>query len=166
MAHILQEVSMFTRKPAVAASLAAAALACMPAAVHATDVPAPNVSPGACTDQSPPQSGFTSRAAKQAKRTHVLRGTASDVGCGLDRVDVSVARKVGKRCRYLTGASRISRSASTCGRPAAWLRANGTTRWSFRLPKRLARGTYILRTRATDFAGNVQHLRSKRLHIR
>jgi hypothetical protein len=148
-----------------AASLVAAAIVAAPAQSK-TDIPAPNVVPGACTDQSPPTSGYTSKAAKRAKRTHVLKGTARDVGCGVDRVEVSVARKVGKRCKYLTSASRVSRRASSCGRPAAWMMATGTTKWSLKLPKKLARGTYVLRTRATDFAGNVQHLRSKRLRIR
>jgi hypothetical protein len=155
---------MLTRKPAIAASLAAAALACAPVAVHATDVPAPHVVPGACTDQSPPTSGYTSRDAKRVKRTHILRGTARDVGCGVDRVDVSVAQKVGKRCRYLTGTSKLSRRSSTCAKPAMWLPAKGTTTWTLSL--RLARGKYIVRTRATDFAGNVQPLRSKALRVR
>jgi hypothetical protein len=148
-----------------AASLAAAALVAAPAQSR-TEIPTPNVVPGACTDLSLPTSGFTSRAAKQAKRTHVLRGTASDIGCGVDRVDVSVARKVGKRCKYLTSSSRFSSRATSCGRPAAWMTATGATTWSFKLPKKLTRGTYVVRTRATDFAGNVQHLRSRRLGIR
>src|SRR3954452_3521335 len=150
---------MLIRKPAVAVSLAAAALACAPV-VHATDVPAPNVLPGACTDQSPPTSGYTSRAAKSAKRSHVLRGTASDVGCGVDRVQISMGRRVGKKCNYLARSSKLSRHAASCARPTVWLPTTGTPSWSFRLPKKLARGTYIVRTRATDFAGNVQRVRS------
>lgn len=156
---------MLNRKSLIAASLAAAALACAPAAVFATDVPAPDTPAGACTDQTPPTSGITSKALKKAKRSHVLRGTARDVGCGLDRVEVSFARKVGKKCKYQSGTKLSSRSA-TCARPTEWMAAKGTTKWTFKLPKKLARGTYILRTRATDFAGNVQHVKSKKLHVR
>jgi hypothetical protein len=158
------EVSMLIRTPLIAASLAAAALACAPGAVFATDVPAPNTPAGACTDQSLPKSSFTSRDVKRAKRTHVLRGKASDVGCGIDRVEVSFARRVGKKCKYQSGTKLSSRSA-TCARPAKWMAAKGTSKWTFKLPKKLARGVYIVRIRATDFAGNVQHVKSKKLHI-
>src|SRR5215204_474004 len=163
--HFPMEVSMLVRKPLIAASLTAAALACAPAAVFATDVPAPDIPAGACTDQSPPKSSYTSRDVKRAKRTHVLRGKASDVGCGVDRVEVSFARKVGKKCKYQSG-TRLSSRSATCARPTKWMAAKGTTKWTFKLPKKLARGTYIIRTRATDFAGNVQHVKSKKLHVR
>jgi hypothetical protein len=43
--------------------------------------------------------------------------------------------------------------------------ARGATRWSFRLPK-LPRGRYVIRTRAVDFAGNVQVPHARRLRLR
>jgi hypothetical protein len=140
-------------------------IAVLPAAAQGpTDKPAPGAKPGACGDLFPPTSGFTSRAARSARRTHVLRGTASDRGCGLDRVAISVARRVGRRCQNLSGASRLGRKTS-CSK-LSWLAVKGTTRWSFRLPKRLRHGTYIVRTQAFDFGGNAQRPRAKRLVIR
>jgi hypothetical protein len=151
-----------------AASLVATAVAAGPAQSR-TDVPAPNVPAGACTDQTPPTSTYTSKAAKKAKtsRTHKLSGTASDVGCGLDRVEVSVARKTGKKCQYMTNALRLSGRRTSCGKPAHWRLAKGTTKWSLQLlPKKTARGKYVIRTRATDFAGNVQKVKSHSLNVR
>jgi len=148
----------------VAALLVGAAVAATPA--YSTDIPAPDVLPGECTDQVAPTSKYTSRAARRAKRTRLLRGTARDVGCGLDRVEISVARKVGKKCRYLARGSKLSRRATSCGQPARWLKVRGTSRWSFRFSKRLPKGKYVIRTRATDFAGNKEHVRSHRLGLR
>jgi hypothetical protein len=159
---------MLARKSVVAASLAAVALACAPA-VQATDIPAPNTPAGACTDQVLPFSTFTSAAAKKAKtgRAHKLSGTAGDVGCGLDRVEVSVALRKGKKCRYLASSMKLSRSLTSCGKAANWRLAKGTTKWSLQvLPKKPAKGKYVIRTRATDFAGNVEHARSHSLIIR
>src|SRR3954463_7143787 len=105
----------------VAVLLVGAAITAVPASSR-TEIPAPNVQPGACTDQVAPTSKYTSRAARRAKRTRLLRGTARDVGCGLDRVEISIARKVGRKCRYLARGSKLSRRASSCGRPARWLK--------------------------------------------
>src|SRR4051812_2391996 len=98
---------MLTRSSLVAATLAAMAIVAAPAHSQ-TDIPAPDVQPGQCTDQVRPKSGFTSRAVRRAKRTRVLRGPARDSGCGVDRVEIAVARKVGKRCRCLTSALRLA----------------------------------------------------------
>jgi len=156
---------MLTRSLSILATSLTLAVVAV-ASAQATDIPAPNVQPGACTDQTPPTSSFTSKAAKRFKRTRVLRGSASDVGCGVDKVEVSLARRVGKRCRFYTRSAKLSRRATSCGRATAFMPAKGTTRWSFKLPGKLARGKYVIRTRATDFAGNVQHARSKRLSVR
>ena len=37
--------------------------------------------------------------------------------------------------------------------PALFLRASGTTKWTFRLPKSLPKGTWVVVARATDRAG-------------
>jgi hypothetical protein len=157
---------MLTRPTtALAATLAALALTAAPAAAQSpTDNPAPGASPGACADQSRPSSGFTRKAARRASRHHVLRGTARDTGCGLDRIQISVARKLGRKCAQLSRRLRIGRAAS-CSR-RIWLPVRGTTRWTFRLPKRLDAGRYVVRTRATDFAGNRQRPRRRILTLR
>jgi nitrogen fixation protein FixH len=149
----------------LAACLAAVALTAAPAAAQSpTDNPVPGATPGACADQTRPSSGFTRKAARRASRRHVLRGSARDVGCGVDRVQISVARKLGRKCAQLTRRRRLGRPV-TCSR-RIWLRVKGTTRWSFRLPNRLAAGRYMIRTRAIDFAGNVQRPRRRVLELR
>jgi hypothetical protein len=149
-----------------AACLAAAAFIAGPASAQTTETPAPGASPGACTDTARPTSGFTRSAARRAVRgrRHILRGTASDVGCGLDRVRISIARKRGAKCRHLTARGRLT-SRTGCGN-RRWLSVNGSSRWSFRLPRNLPRGSYLVRTRAIDFAGNRQLERAKRLRVR
>jgi hypothetical protein len=134
------------------------------AAQTPTDHPVPGATPGACVDHASPTSGFTRRAARRASRKRILRGTARDVGCGLDRVAISVARKHGRVCRLLTRKRRLSHRTSCAHR--RWLRVRGTSRWSFRLPRRLPKGTYVIRTRAVDFAGNAQRPRRHRIRLR
>jgi hypothetical protein len=144
------------------------ALACTAAPAAAqTENPVPGVSPGACTDQSRPTSGFTGSAARRAGRAnhkHVLRGTARDTGCGVDRVAISVARKHGKLCKHLTRRGKLGRRTSCAHR--TWLPVKGTAKWSFTLPKRLSGHSYLVRTRAVDFSGNAQRERSHRLRVR
>jgi hypothetical protein len=135
-----------------------------PGAPAAPGTPGAPSQPGACVDQTAPVSSYTAKQARSAARNHVLRGSASDVGCGVDRVDVSVAKKSGKNCRFLATNHKLARSAS-CAKPR-WLHASGTKNWTLRMPKRLAAGTYTVTTRATDFAGNTQALRSHSLKLR
>jgi len=150
--------------PILAAALVAAAVGAAPAAAQTpTDHPAPGALPGACADQSAPASAFTRRAARRARRTRLLRGTATDLGCGLDRVEISVLRRHGKRCRPLTARGRLARRTS-CTR-LTWLPVRGASRWSFRLPKRLPAGAYRIRTRAFDFAGNVERPHGRRVKL-
>ena len=151
--------------PMLAACVIAAALTAGSAQAQSpTDHPTPGAKPGACVDHTKPSSGFTRRAARRASHRRVLRGQARDVGCGLDRVQISVLRKAGHRCRNLNSKRRLGRKTSCAKRN--WLPVRGTSRWSFRLPRRLPRGAYVVRTRALDFAGNVQRPRAKRLKLR
>ena len=147
------------------ALLVTGALAAGPASAQTpTDNPVPGVQPGACTDTSKPTSRVTRKAARRAGRNRLLRGTARDTGCGVDRVAVSVQRKSGKRYKTLFGKAPLLRKL----RPGRqhWLVARGSTNWSFRLSKRLPKGKYVVRMRAIDFAGNHQKPRVRRLHLR
>jgi hypothetical protein len=149
----------------LAAVVAAAGLTASPAnAQTPTDQPAPGATPGACMDLVSPSSGFTRRAARRASHRRIIRGTARDVGCGLDRVAIAVARKHRGRCRLLTAKKRLTHR--TRCRHHRWLRVRGTTHWSFRLPKRLPNGVYVIRTRAVDFAGNRQRPRRHVIRLR
>jgi hypothetical protein len=100
----------------------------------------------------------------QPPRGASRRGTARDIGCGIDRVRIAVARKHRGRCRLLTPRRRLTHRTSCAHR--RWLRVRGTTRWSFALPRRLPKGVYIVRTRAIDFAGNVERARHHRIRLR
>ncbi len=100
----------------------------------------------------------------KAKALKRFRGTAND-DRGLARVEVSLVR--------LRGGARIARATCTAlnakgrfhalkvrhGRCAVsgFLRAKGTTRWSFPLKHRLPKGSYVLTVRATDTSGNVEN---------
>jgi hypothetical protein len=93
-----------------------------------------------------------------------LRGTAADRACGrrgrLARVTVAVARRVQGGCRYLRASGRFGMRTS-CRRPT-YVNARGTKRWSLGVHHRLARGTYVVRSRAIDAAGNVERKRRLR----
>jgi predicted phage tail protein len=95
-----------------------------------------------------------------------VRGTATDEGCAngfVARVQISISHKAGKRCQFVTAAARLSKKKS-CSKPH-WLTAAGTATWSKRIPKRLARGTYRLLTRAVDSAGNVERAHARLFRI-
>jgi hypothetical protein len=133
------------------------------AAQSPTDNPAPGAVPGACTDPFKPTSSFSAKAARRASRTRVLRGTAKDVGCGVDRVVVSIARKADGKCRLVNG-KRLARPTS-CKR-RHWTAVKGTASWTYRLSKKLPAGTYVVRTRVRDFGGNVRNSAARRMRLR
>src|SRR4051812_48933752 len=76
------------------------------------------------------------------------------------RVEVAIARKAGKRCRYLGSRGRLGR-ARPCDK-SDWLRSRlgrqrgGKVPWTFRTKAKLPRGTYELRVRAIDKTGTVE----------
>ena len=172
---------MFKRFPylSLLIAVAVAALAAVPA--MATDeVPAPPAPPvppaqsapaptgGSCTDSSKPSTRISTKAGRSAHSSLTVRGKSSDRGCGasgsgaVSRVTVSVQRKNGKRCQFMSSKGKLG-SKKSCGSPK-WLSAHGTSSWSFGMPKSLPRGTYLVRVRAHDSAGNVGARKS--LHVR
>ncbi|MEA2473771.1 MAG: hypothetical protein QOE06_1686 [Thermoleophilaceae bacterium] len=114
------------------------------------------VSPAAgCDDRLAPASRFRVRASR--RRALSVRGTARDRGCAgaVARVTVAVARRTGGGgCRYLQASGRFGRGTS-CRRPT-YVAAAGTAVWSLRSARPLARGTYVVRSRAIDAVGNVE----------
>jgi hypothetical protein len=96
--------------------------------------------------------------ARKLKRIH---GTAADADDGVARVDVAVTRATGgahaaaAKCLRLTSRGKLKKSKPIGKRCAPlFLRASGTTTWTFRLKKRLPKGRYVVYSRATDVAGN------------
>jgi hypothetical protein len=174
---------MFKRLPHLSLVLAAATMSLAAAPAMATDeVPAPPAPPapaagvtappatgGLCTDNSRPSARIRTSSAG-ASRKLVVRGTASDRGCGaagkgsVARVTISVQRKRGKRCQFMSSRGNLGKTKS-CARPT-FLSAHGTGNWSFGLPKRLPHGSYTVHVRALDSAGNIGSQRTLRVRIR
>ncbi len=96
-------------------------------------------------------------------------GTASD-DRGIARVEVSLVRLGGgakiarATCAVLSARGTFHAVKASHGRCTAtgFLRAKGTTHWSFPLKHRLPKGSYVLTVRAIDSAGNVARSFSSR----
>jgi hypothetical protein len=115
--------------------------------------------PAGCADVRSPRTAV-SRSVRAAGHGATRGGRPSDRGCGgrparVRRVEVALARLVGRRCRFLRANGRFARAAS-CRRPLFARRARGTSRWSFSRGGRYPRGRYLLVARAVDRAGNVE----------
>jgi Tol biopolymer transport system component len=93
------------------------------------------------------------------RQARTVSGTAEDDGTVV-RVDVSLARRIGKgRCLWLSRGSRVVRGK--CSAPV-WVAAkldNGL-RFSLAIRHILPRGTWALRTRATDQTGTREPARA------
>ncbi|HEX8743898.1 MAG TPA: Calx-beta domain-containing protein [Thermoleophilaceae bacterium] len=113
-----------------------------------------------CPDRLSPRSSFRPhRHPIHATRASLhFRGIAWERGCGaLDRVTVAIARREGGGtglCRYLQPSGRLGQVVS-CRRPT-YVRARGTTSWTFRRAGRFPTGTWTARIRAVDRAGNAE----------
>jgi hypothetical protein len=120
--------------------------------------------PSTRSDRSRPTAALL-KGKRGASATHgklLLHGRASDTGCvaaisvagKVVRVEVAISRKSGRKCRFLTAAGGLTKARS-CSKPV-WLKAKGTTAWTFATKRRLPRGTYAIQVRARDAAGNRQ----------
>jgi hypothetical protein len=109
-------------------------------------------------------SRFAKPAVKVSRgRVLTVRGSARDRGCShrVARVTVALARRAGGgRCRYLQTSGRLGPRGSC--RHATYVSARGTRSWALRIARPAPRGTYVVRSRAIDAAGNVE--RKHRLH--
>lgn len=141
----------------------------------ATNVSVTIVAASSPSPPSPPAPVATPRSkiAKLARsiKAGKLRGFHGTASTGVKRVDVALVRladgaKIASAsCKRLTGrgvleALRLTRR-KRC-RLSGFLRASGTTRWSFTLKRSLAPGSYVLTSRATAKDGTVEHSFSAR----
>jgi hypothetical protein len=93
---------------------------------------------------------------KASKKLKGFTGTASDDG-GVAKVEVGIITKPkGGKCKELTSSGKFAASKGNCNAPVTFLAAAGTTKWTFKLKKKLAKGSYILFVRAVDNAGATQ----------
>ncbi len=117
--------------------------------------PAPVPAPGTGTGTAPQPAADQTPDAKLGKLTKkAFRGTASD-DKGVKTVQVAVERKKGKKCTQMTRKGKFVKSKK-CGAPTQWLTAKGTAKWSYKLKKKLKKGSYTVLARATDSAGQAQ----------
>ncbi|WCB94958.1 hypothetical protein DSM104299_03698 [Baekduia alba] len=107
-------------------------------------------------DRTPPTTAI--RRVTTVKQPITLHGTARDAGA-IRRVRVSVARHIGKRCRFLQADHTFSKVRS-CDK-TSYLSAKGTSSWTLKLPS-LPHGRYTIWSRGIDIAGNVERKKRTR----
>ncbi len=104
-----------------------------------------------------------SKRKQRAKTFKRIAGTAGPAGLvsrvqiAVRRVDRSALKK--KRCVWLASSRakfKKNRSTGKKCRRQVWLRAGGTTKWSFKLKRKLAPGNYEIFARTTLTTGAVQ----------
>jgi hypothetical protein len=110
--------------------------------------------PAGPTD-TPPEATIA-KIAKSSKGGKLVKfkGTARD-DVSVARVDIALVKRKGDKCAQMTSPGRYAPLAK-CDAPTKFLRAKGTTTWSYKLSKPLKKGSYVLFARATDGAGHVQ----------
>jgi hypothetical protein len=82
----------------------------------------------------------------------LLRGSVTADPSGLRSVKLKLTRRAGKHCAYFSG-RRERFVKMRCGH-GSFLRIGDRADWSYLLPKRLGRGSYVLEVKAIDGAFN------------
>jgi gamma-glutamyltranspeptidase/glutathione hydrolase len=124
--------------------------------------PPPTAGPP-CVDVLAPRVAL--RAIRRAGRLAV-RVRAGDRGCGgaVARIEVWIARRAGRRCRFVTVTGRLTRPRA-CAKPVVLrLRSTGARRLT--LPRHLPPGRYVVAARALDARGNRSAVRRLTVHAR
>jgi hypothetical protein len=121
----------------------------------ATPPPVPAGAPGQVLDHPPKavikKNGLRSRKAKARRATGLAKDDHQVV-----RVEVAIQTKSrGNICRQLKHNLKFSKRRH-CGKPRVFFVAKGTTKWSWKLGRRLPPGYYVLYARAIDNAGQQQ----------
>jgi hypothetical protein len=121
----------------------------------------------ACDASQPPGASVSGGGSRLSRRKISLRGRAVAFRCvggrvssgTVKRVNVSISKAAGLRCRFLTHRGRLSHTRS-CSRPIL-LRARlgrirpGKVPWALSGPVHLRRGSYTVSVRAVDTHGKV-----------
>jgi hypothetical protein len=90
----------------------------------------------------------------------IIAGRATDAEGRLARVQVSVLKRAGSKCRRVKPSGRLAGLGSCAA--SYRLTAGGTRKWAFRPRRRLRAGRYIVRARAVDAAGLTDRSPAKR----
>ena len=104
---------------------------------------------------------ITGRARDKGCRADVARGKLSVPG-KVARVQLWVARRAGRRCRFATARGRLTRARSCRNR--LLITASGTRRFHLRLGRSLPAGRYTVSVRAIDRHGNRSTVRRARVN--
>jgi uncharacterized delta-60 repeat protein len=118
--------------------------------------PPPAVTPPRVQPVGPVSAITWPRRGSKLRRAKSLRGTSRGV-LRVDRVEIALVRRAGRRCDYLTSRRPtfqprgLQRTGSNCTQ-LIWKRASGTTAWSYKLRRPLPRGAYVLYSRARSGA--------------
>ncbi len=127
-----------------------------------------------CVDVFPPKT-HAARRKIRANRGHIaLRGKVRERNCSSRRararsVEVSIARRSGKLCRFLDARGKLGKPRGCRLRSYLPATAKGRKHWRFKRRWPGKPGLYVISTRATDAAGNIELPRRKnsfRLHLR
>ena len=115
--------------------------------------------------------GSSVKSKSKASKFKKLRGTAA--GTSITRVEVAIQRvdkkllKKSKRCLFVKSTkgslTKVKSVKGKCSKPK-WLKARGTTAWSYTLKRALKPGSYVLSVRATG-AGGVSKTVTKRVRL-
>jgi hypothetical protein len=128
-----------------------------------------------CADRKRPVSVFARKTSSIGAARLLLRGTASDKGCAaaaktreragaVKKVSVAVALKSAGKCRYVSRKGTVGTRRS-CKTPV-FLTARGTTKWRLDLKGAFKPGTYVVRVRSRDGAGNAERTKTATLRLR
>jgi hypothetical protein len=109
---------------------------------------------GAAVDSTAPSARISRprHGRRYSRGPRLLRGTARDDQSGVRAVELSLRRRVGRRCSQWSG--RSERFVGKSCRKASFFDAGTGPNWSYLLPNPLPRGRYVLDVRAVDSAGN------------
>ena len=112
-------------------------------------------------DSEPPRPSLlglrNGKVLRHGKGPRVLKGRVSPDPSGLSAVRLSVLRKIGRRCWAFGGDTERFRR-HRCG---GWryFKVGDRAEWSYLLPRRLPKGRYTIKVRATDKAANHSEIR-------
>jgi hypothetical protein len=94
----------------------------------------------------------------------LLRGSVASDPSGLQAVKLRLTRRVGRKCSYFSG-SRERFRPMRCGR-GSFFRIGDEAEWSYLLPRRPGRGSYVLEVKAIDGAFNRGAVTRVRFRVR
>ena len=136
-----------------------------------TGDPRLSTAPGSCVDRRKPS--VTIAAVKGGKRLTVS-GKAGDKGCvatakkkgkpgSVERVQVSVYKQVGNKCRFLAANGKLMKK-TICTTPISVV-ASGKKKWKLQPPGKLPAGRYTVAAFAIDGVGNLSPVKFSRVEV-